>query len=285
VRDGFVLVGSPSDVAAPTESLSDVSAFNQAEAAIGDSIALGYVDVDGIVDAAKKAGEDTSDLPLPDVVSPIGRRAVSFGVVAEPDSISLRGHLYGLTEASPATTAPLILNQGSIALLGIRGLSDTINQAAEAAGADAGAASLIDPAEFASALGDLAEFQVALDPANDPVFQATVVSSDVSATEAFWQSLAAFGGLTVTTEGNQVTIAEPDAAAEFGPATSLDPITSVLPNAATANLVLWADINALEKSSEGADFDDRTRELKAVGLSVSTATEGDAEILGVAQFD
>ncbi len=285
VRNGFALVGSPNDVAAPAQSLSEVSAFTQAEAAIGDSIVLGYVDLDGIVDAAEKAGEDTSDLPLPDVVSPIGRRAVSFGVVAEPDSISVRGRLYGLTQASASTTAPLTLNEGSVALLGIRGLSDTITKAAEEAGADAGAASLIDPAQFASALGDLAEFQVALDSANDPVFQATVVSSDVSATEAFWQSLAGFGGLTVSTEGNQVTIAEPDAAGEFGPTTSLDPITSLLPNAATANVVLWADVNALESGSTGDDLDARARELKAVGLSVSTATEGDAEILGVAQFD
>jgi hypothetical protein len=222
---------------------------------------------------------------LPDVTSPIGRRAAVFGVVAEPDSFQIRGHIYGISEASTSTTAPLVLNEGTVALLGIRGLSDTVTKAADAAGANSGAASLIDPNEFAKALGDLAEVQVALDAAGDPVVQGTVVSSDVSAAEEFWQSLAVFGGLSVTTEGNQVTIAEPDAVGAFGPATSLDPITSVLPNAATANVVLWADINALEQSSEGAGFDARTRELKAVGLSISTATEGDAEILGVAQFD
>jgi hypothetical protein len=285
VRDGFALVGAPGDVEAPAQSLSQVSAFTQAEEAIGDNVVLGYVDIDGIVDAAEKAGEDLSDVPLPEVGSPIGRRAVSFGLVAEPDAISVRGHLYGLTEASSTTTAPLALNEGAVALLGIRGLEDTVSKALEAAGADAGVASLIDVEQFAAALGDLTEVQVAVSDDGEPALQGTVVTSDVSATEEFWQSLGSLGGLSVTSSGNVVTIAEPDAASAFGPLGDGAAVTSVLPNADTANLVLWADINALEASGADVDLDEQARELKAVGLTVSTATTGDAEILAVAQFD
>lgn len=287
VRDGFALVGSPVDVAAPDRVLSDVDAFNEAEAAIGDNVALGYVDVDGFFEAAKAAGEDLSSIegPLPDVASPIGRRAVSFGVVAEPDAISLQGHAYGLTEASAPGTAPLVLNQGAVALLGIRGLSDAVASAAKDAGGAAGAASLIDVDQIAAALGDLAEVQVAIGADGSPVIKGSIVSSDVTSTELFWQSLGALGGLSVTTTGDQVDIQQPEAAAAFGPATDLAPVTALLPNAATANLVAWVDVNAIEQTPAGAGVDERARQLKAAGLSISTATEGDAEVVVVAQFD
>jgi hypothetical protein len=285
VRDGFALIGAPADVAVPGETLSSVSAFTQAEAAIGDNVVLGYVDIDGILEAADKVGADLPEVTLPEVASPIGRRAAAFGVVAEPDAIALRGHVYGLTEASAAAAdAPLVLNENTVALLGIRGLSDTVSQALKEAGADSGVASLIDVEQFTAALGDLAEVQVAIDE-GEPVIQGTVVTSDIAATEAFWQSLGALGGLSVTSSGNAVTISEPGAGAAFGPQGDLGAVTSVLPDAATANLVLWADVNALEASSAGADFDAEVRELKALGVSLSTATVGDAEFLAVAQFD
>jgi hypothetical protein len=280
VRDGFVLVGAQADVNASGPVLAENPAFTKAEEAIGDTVAFGYFDIDTTIEQAEAAGEDVADVrnALGTVPSPIGRRAVTFGVAVQPDGIDVSGHLYGVTEPAAVPGDPVAVGGNSVGLVVLRGLGPLVTQVAERSGAatDNG----FDPAQLEAALGSVAQLETAPKPDGELAVRGSIVSDDLGATEEFWQGVGFFFGLDVTNDGSRVVI-QPSADAAsaeqvFGAATTDSPLLAALPDAATANVAMVADLAKAEAA--GVDLEQDGPALGTVGLTLSTRTPGDAEL-------
>jgi hypothetical protein len=280
VRDGFVLVGAPADVAATGPVLADNPAFDKAEEAIGDTVAFGYFDIDTALEQAAAAGEDVTDVQsaLGSVSSPIGRRAVTFGVSVQPNGLDLNGHLYGVTEAAAVSGGPVSVGSNSVGLVVLRGLGPLVTQIAERTGAAANSG--FDPSGIEAALGSVAQLEAAPKPDGELAIRGSIVSDDLSATEDVWQGFGFFFGLAVSNDGTRVVI-EPasDAGASatiFGAPTTESSLLTTLPGTSSANIAMTFDVARAQAA--GVDLDARGATPGVVGLTVNTATTGDAAL-------
>jgi hypothetical protein len=294
VRDGYALIGSPAAIAAAQgPSLAETEAFTASEDAVGDSLALGFVNVDAVLAEAERPGgapvtgfEGLTNI-VAEVPSPIGARTVVAGVSAEPDAVRLDVRAFGVTKGAPVSGAPLTLDSATVALVALRGGVGTLLEDIGPALTDI-TGGLVGGDDLAGALGEAITVEAAVGTAPDgsvePVVQATISGDDVGAIAGFWNGLGPFLGLDVAAGSDSVVLSQPDADEVFGQPGDLTRITSLLPDAQQAAFLVFVDVDAIEAAPAGADLDQQARQISAAGASFSLPRDGEAAGTIVVRF-